>query len=137
MPHDPVRAADTRAWLERARADLEAGARDLSGEPALSGDAMFHAQQTAEKALEAFLAWHDEPFHKTHNLEELGEQCLSLDASLQVLIDQAVPLSEYAWKFRYPGETQRPPAEEARGALAAARSVYEAILDRFPEEARP
>ena len=44
MPHDPARAADTRAWLERARADLEAGARDLSGVPALSGDAMFHAQ---------------------------------------------------------------------------------------------
>jgi hypothetical protein len=32
----------------------------------------FHAQQAAEKALKAFLAFHDEPFRKTHGIEEIG-----------------------------------------------------------------
>ena len=56
MPHDPVLLADTRAWMEKARLDLGAGDADLSHDPPYSGDAMFHAQQAAEKALKAFLA---------------------------------------------------------------------------------
>jgi HEPN domain-containing protein len=31
---------------------------------------VFHAQRAAEKAMKAFLAWHDVPFRKTHNLED-------------------------------------------------------------------
>lgn len=137
MPHDPARIADTREWLARAAGDLAAGEHGMRASPPFAADAAFHAQQAAEKALKAFLVWHDEPFRKTHNLEEIGEQRLGLDATLRTLIDQAVPLTVYAWKFRYPGEPVAPPAEEARGALAAARSAYEAVLARLPEEARP
>lgn len=98
---------------------------------------MFHAQQAAEKSMKAFLAWHDVPFRKTHNLEELGQQCVLVDAMLAPVSDQAVPLSEYAWKFRCPGEAAEPDRGEAEAALAAARNVYDAILGRLPEEARP
>lgn len=63
-------------------------------------EAVFQCQQAAEKALKGFLAWHGRSFRKTHNLEEIGEQCLAVDQSLRGVIDQAVPLSEYAWKFR-------------------------------------
>ncbi|MFH1435350.1 MAG: HEPN domain-containing protein [Pseudomonadota bacterium] len=70
MSHDPVRVSDTRAWLKKALQDLGAGEVDLRHDPAFNGDAMFHAQQAAEKAMKAFLAWHDEPFRKTHQLEE-------------------------------------------------------------------
>ena len=54
-----------------------------------------------------------------------------------MLIDQAVPLTEYAWKFRYPGEPQQPAPGEAEEALRSARQVYEAILARLPEEVLP
>lgn len=47
------------------------------------------------------------------------------------------PLTEYAWKFRYPGEPEPPPLKEAEAALALAREVYEVILDRLPAEVRP
>ena len=88
-------------------------------------------------ALKAFLTWNSSPFRRTHSLEELGEQCLSLDATLQPLIDRAVPLTEYAWKFRYPGELQTPTELEAREALDLAQEVYEAILTRLPIAVRP
>lgn len=101
------------------------------------GDIMFHAQQAAEKAMKAFLTWHDVPFRKTHNLEELGRQCVALDFTLAALVDQAVPLTEYAWRFRYPGEFDQPAREEAETALAAARSLFQAILARVPKEAHP
>ena len=97
---------------------------------------MFHAPQAAEKAMKAFLAWHDEPFRKTHNLEELGHQCVALDATLQAVADQAAPLTEYAWRFRYPGEPHEPDRTEAGEALAVAQCVYEAILKRTPPMAR-
>jgi len=77
------------------------------------------------------------PFRKTHNIEELGQQCVALDATLATVTDQAAPLTEYAWKLRYPGETAEPDHAAAEEALAAARNVYRGILVRVPAGARP
>jgi HEPN domain-containing protein len=136
MPHDPARVSDTKSWLARAADDLEAAERLLKA-PALFGAAVFHCQQAAEKALKGFLAWHDTPFRKTHDLEESGEACIAIDATLREAIDRAIPLTDYAWKFRYPGEPEEPTREEADDALAAARDVYAAIAALLPDEAKP
>jgi len=90
------------------------------------------ASRRWRKSLKAFLTWHDHAFRKTHNLEELGEACLALDGSLRPLVDRAVPLTEYAWKFRYPGEWAEPTREEAEEALAVAREALAAIGSRLP-----
>ncbi len=138
MGHEDARIEDVRAWLRKADLDLRAAAHAMSApEAGFSSDAVFHAQQAAEKALKAFLAWHDVPFGKTHNLEELGRQCLALDATLQAFADPAVPLTEYAWKFRYPGEPDQPSRGEAEEGLEIARLLYQAVLSRLPEEVRP
>ncbi|MGH7813935.1 MAG: HEPN domain-containing protein [Candidatus Binataceae bacterium] len=108
-----------------------------SKSPGLSGTAVFHCQQAAEKALKGFLAWHDLPFRKTHELEEIGEACLAIDPTLKAIVDRAVPLTEYAWKFRYPGELNRPAQNEAAAALATAAGVYKEIAARIPKAARP
>lgn len=104
MPHDPARVAEVRAWLARAAEDLRAADHELTAIPPILGDLVFHCQQAVEKLFKAFLVWHDVVFRKTHNLEELGEQCLGIDATLGEVVDRAVPLTEYAWRFRYPGE---------------------------------
>ena len=137
MGPENARLQDVRAWLSKAELDLKAAAHEMSA-PAegLWGDVMFHSQQAAEKALKAFLSWHDVPFRKTHNLEELGQQCVALDSTLGPVADQAAPLSEYAWKFRYPGEIDEPDRGEAEEALAAARKVYGAVLTRLPSRVR-
>lgn len=57
--------------------------------------------------------------------------------SLQSLVDRAVPLTEYAWRFRYPGEPVEPSREEAQEALLLAREVFDAIIGRLPTEVRP
>lgn len=64
MPHDPIRLADVTAWLARAHTDLRAAAHELTAPPPLTADAVFHAQQAAEKTMKAFLAWHDVPFRQ-------------------------------------------------------------------------
>jgi len=137
MPPDPLRAADTRAWLAKAALDLRSAQADLAAAPPIRGDALFHCQQAVEKTLKAWLAWHDRPFRKTHDLGELGAQAVVLDPSLEPLLRRAAPLTEYAWQFRYPGEVTDPSAEETAAGLSLAERVMAAIIDRLPQEARP
>ena len=137
MPDDPQRVAECRDWLDRAWADLDSAAILLAAARPRPDTALFHCQQAAEKAWKAFLFWHDVPFRKTHDLRELGEACAGLDAGLASLARRAEDLTQFAWLFRYPGEPEAPSHEEAGEALALARAVYEAVLARLPEEARP
>lgn len=137
MPPDAERVADTKAWLVKAATDLRAAEFERTAEPPITADIVFHAQQLAEKALKAFLTWHDQPFRKTHNLIELGEQCAAIDAALEPLLRRAAPLTEYAWRFRYPGEPEDPSVTESDESLALGRAVYEAVLARLPEAVRP
>lgn len=136
MPPESPKAELTRRWLAKAERDLRVAARAATPPP-LRDAVAFHGQQAVEKSLKAFLTWHDRTFRKTHNLVELGHQCGEVDASLKPLLQRAARLTEYAWKFRYPGEPEEPSLEEAEEALAIARQVYEAVLARLPEETRP
>jgi HEPN domain-containing protein len=137
MPHDPALVAEVRGWLSKAGRDLAAAQYELQAVPPFSEDIAFHSQQAAEKSLKAFLSWHRIPFRKTHNLVELGEACCGIDRSLEAALRVAAPLTEYAWKFRYPGDPESPTAEEAEAALATAREVFASVLRRLPSDVGP
>ena len=83
MPHDAEKVSETRAWFLKSASDLHAAAHDLTAVPPLLEDVVFHCQQAVEKALKGYLTWHDQRFRKTHSIEEVGEQCLTIDASLK------------------------------------------------------
>lgn len=137
MPLDPILLAETKAWLVKAANYLRGASIDVDASPPLLEDAMFHCQQAAEKSLKAFLCFHNIPFRKTHNLEELGEECLRIDRSLLEPIDEAVPLTEFAWSYRYPGDPQTPTSDETNTAIITAARVFDAVLKRIPTEAHP
>lgn len=134
MPHDPIRVADAKAWLGKANMDLKAAAHELTAVPPFTAVAVFHAQQAAEKSLKGFLTWHDVPFRKTHDLAEIGRQCVAIDSSLESLLMRSATLTQYSWRFRYPGEPQEPSLAEAEHAIALAREVYEALMPRLQSE---
>lgn len=133
---DPHLVDETREWFAKAALDIRAAHHDLGASPPLLADAAFHSQQAVEKALKGFLVWHNQPFRRTHSLEEIGEQCLDIDPGLRSLIDRAVPLTEYAWRFRYPGEPEEPSQEEAEDAIELAEEIFEATMVRLPPEVR-
>lgn len=137
MPDDPVRVADTRAWLVKASKDLQAAEIDLTAGAPLVEDVLFHCQQAVEKAMKALMTWHDLPFRRTHDLVELSRQCVTIDPTLESLVSRTSVLTEAAWKFRYPGEVAEPTLEEARESLALARDVVGAVLARLPAEVQP
>jgi HEPN domain-containing protein len=126
MPRD-ARAEEAAAWLDRAEEDLRAVAVDLDADPPLLGDAAFHCQQAVEKALKAFLTRHDHPFRATHDIGELAQACLEHEPSLEVLLRESAPLTEYAWRFRYPGEVIEPERREVDDAHRLARQVVHEV----------
>jgi len=136
MPHDPSRIAETRKWFVIVASDLRSAGLVLGAGPPLLEDALFHCQQAAEKALKGFLTWHSQPFRKVHDLHELGEQCVGVDATLEDLLRRAASLTKYQIMYRYPGGDPEPTPAEAQSMLALAREVVEAILSRLPDEVR-
>lgn len=132
MPHDAAReeAAD---WMARAREDLRAADVGLAAHPPLLADASFHCQQAVEKALKGLLALHDEPFRKTHNIDELAAACVEHEPSLALVLNEGAGLTEYAWRFRYPGQEFEPDRAEVDDALDIARRVVAAVAARTAE----
>lgn len=133
MQPDPERINEVSEWLRKAAGDVGACSRLPEGDEPMCDAAVFHAQQAAEKAIKGFLAWHDRPFGKTHNIVEIGRLATSIDNSLEELLRRASPLSQYAWRFRYPGEPDAATRDESENALAVCKEVLEAILARLPD----
>ena len=102
-------------WVEKAEGDHATPRRELRARRHPNYDAAcFHAQQTAEKYLKAFLQEHGVAFPRTHSLIELLELCLLLDASFERQRGWLVLLDRYAVRYRYPGES----ADKAEARLA-------------------
>jgi hypothetical protein len=76
-------------------------------------------------------------FRKTHDLDELADQVLALDASLTSIVDRAADLTDYVGTLRYPERDVTISVEEAQEVSVLAHQTVQAILDRLPPEARP
>jgi len=127
---------EIRAWLGKARHDLQAAERLLSGPEPLCDAAGFHCQQAAEKALKAYLTWRDESFAKTHSLVALAAECLAVDTAFEELRAAATTLTPYAVASRYPGDMPDVTEAEAQEAAVLARQVWDFVLYRLPTEVR-
>lgn len=126
-----------KAWLIKAQHDL-ASARKLSDEPESYLDtAIYHCHQAAEKAIKAFLFFHDQRFDKTHDLRPLIELAQPLDTRFSSFLNAAVLLTPYASEFRYPGDFLDPTREQFDEALSAADSVWQFVLSVLPAEVHP
>jgi HEPN domain-containing protein len=95
---------------------------------------VFHSQQAAEKAAKAFLTLHQIAFRKTHDLADLGLQCLTADPSLGPILRKAEELTDYASAFRYPDEPYEPDPAEAAEALAIAAELCDEVQRRCVEQ---
>jgi HEPN domain-containing protein len=122
MPPEDARTYLTRQWLVKADHDLATADR-MAGAAPLPDIVAFHCQQAAEKALKAYLAWHNQPFRRTHDLEELVDQCVGVSPVFAVLRPVVAARSPYAWTTRYPGHDPGPTPEAAGEARRQAGEV--------------
>lgn len=120
--------------MRKAATDLAAGAM-LAEHPELASAAAFHAQQAAEKARKAFLAWRDVPVRRIHDIGELLAECASLDRGFLALRAEGPDLTAYAVEDRYPGADATP--EQATEAQRVAREVVAFVRGVLPPDALP
>ena len=73
---DPA-ARQSAQWLAKAESDLASAKILLFGAEKHLDTGLYHCQQAVEKTLKAFLASHNEPLIKTHDLEALVYDCIN------------------------------------------------------------
>lgn len=133
---DEAKQQEIRQWLIKASRDLASAERLLAGDPPYLDTAVYHCQQTAEKALKAYLTLKDSPFRKVHDLSALVEQSSEFDGTFVQLREAAETLTSYRVAFRYPGSVLEPAPSEAKEALRLARIVLDFVAGKIPAKVK-
>ncbi len=124
-----------RSWLTKARHDLGSAQLLANDANPYLDTAIYHCQQAAEKALKAFLVYHDTDFEKKHNLSVLVDLCAAIEPMFQNFQEAAAVLTPYATVFRYPGEffEAEPDKQQVETAIKLAKEVVEFVINQLPE----
>jgi hypothetical protein len=120
------RDAAQRAWSSSGPAARRRNSRTC----ALGGVVPVHgrpANRQLRRPRRLFLYFATFQYRKTHDLNELGEQCAALDPSLVPLFKEAADLTDYAVLFRYLDAPREPDEREAMVALDTALRVVKGV----------
>jgi len=136
---DDTRKELLRSWLTKAASDLRSARVLGSADDAPLDTAIYHCQQTAEKAVKAFLVSKKISPEKTHDIRKLTLEAAAHEPRFNEVMDIAVSLTPYAWEFRYPDDLAEtyPTREEFDEALQHAQTIYDFVLSLLPAESRP
>ncbi|MCE1254116.1 MAG: HEPN domain-containing protein [Anaerolineae bacterium] len=112
----------TIEWVEKAEGDFITAQREYRARNRPNYDAAcFHAQQTAEKYLKAWLQESGKPIPRIHNFVELVSLCIENDRTFAILEVELMGLDGYAVRTRYP--VQNATKEEALFAIKTSKNV--------------
>lgn len=125
MPPEWIEAA--KVWLAKAGSDLATARILIEGDPKHLDTGVYHCQQTAEKAIKAWLTVQGAIFPKTHNIDTLLDLCLPSDPYFDQFRHHAGKLTPLATEFRYPGDEFEPSLSEAIEALNLAAELHEYV----------
>lgn len=123
-----------RNWLMKSRRDLLSAKRLARGAEPYFDTAIYHCQQSVEKAVKGWLVYNDQSFEKSHDLRLLVTQASEVDSKFTTWLDIAVQVSPYATAYRYPGEVLEPTEEEYRQTFKSASHFYEFVCSQLPPE---
>ena len=121
-----------RNWLKKARRDLLSARRLARGKDPYFDTAIYHCQQTAEKAVKGWLVYHDQSFEKTHDLRLLVTLASEIEPKFTEWFEVAEQVSPYATAYRYPGEVLEPTEDEFNQTLTASSKFYDFICSLLP-----
>lgn len=132
---EEVKLEFTREWVRKAEGDFNAATHLFDGGENYLFQTAFHAQQSAEKYLKAFLVWHQIEFPKTHDIAKLIALAAEVVSDLTEILAEANTLTPFGVDYRYPGDYPELTAGDAEAALVLATLVRDQIRDRLSEQA--
>jgi len=120
----------TTEWIEKAEGDFLTAQREFRARSRPNYDAVcFHAQQTAEKYLKAWLQESGKSIPRIHSLVDLVSIYIEVDPIFSVLEPELRGLDSFAVRTRYPGLNAT--KEEALIALKTSKNVRDFIRKKM------
>ena len=116
-------------WLLIAEKDLKS-AYQLALDDFLCSVALYHTQQSAEKALKGYLVYKNQPIKRVHDLVILIEDCAKLDFSFTALLSKASTLKLYITQSRDPDDYVEPSQDDVKNALKDAKYIFEFVKNK-------
>lgn len=131
---DEQKAELARRWLRKASHDL-AAARLLgrSNSPLLDM-AMCHCQYAAEKALNGYPRYYDEPIEDTRNVVVLAKQAMVIEPGFVSWLEASRRPSSLAGLYQYPGLKAVPSLEDDEEAVDDAETIVRQVLALLPPD---
>ncbi|MDR3108793.1 MAG: HEPN domain-containing protein [Planctomycetaceae bacterium] len=124
-------------WFAKARKDLHSAHLCLEPEDNELESVCFFCQQTAEKALKAYLISHNIEPIRTHDTEYLCQECMKFDPTFESHIAICRVLKKYAIEIRYPDPMIEIDESTARQTLEYAQAVYNFCYEKtHPNETK-
>lgn len=131
----PTQADLARGWMLKGDSDRLTAERALQSSGPYD-TACFHAQQAVEKYLKAVLALAGQAIPRTHDLEDVYNQCLGVAPGLVLDRLELSTLTPYAVQLRY-DHSFWPDAPTVQQALDMVQRVRAAVLAVLPSNAHP
>ncbi len=128
-----------QSWLIKSQHDLSATHQLILASTPLLDIAIYHCQQSAEKAIKAFLTYHNFVFQRTHDIESLIYAASAFDVQFSAWAYVGRMLTPYATSYRYPADpfNMSPTQLEFDQALDAAQKFYDFVLTVLPSSTHP
>ena len=117
-------------WFDIAKRDLNSALFLCDMKPIPKEGMCFHCQQSAEKMLKGFIAFHGGQVIKTHDLIQLNKMCIGYDAEFNRMIDACIELTDYSVSVRYPYHIEVS-EEDVKLAIISAQVVMNFVLHKI------
>lgn len=119
-----------KEWLLFADQDLESAKFLLGMRPAPLEIICYHCQQSAEKYIKGYIAYHGGSIVKTHDLTLLNKICLNYDQDFHSIQDDCIELTDYGVQIRYPFHLDVE-ENDVNNAAESAERIKKFILDKI------
>ena len=116
-------------WLAKSERDL-LGAITMH-RTNLYDLAVYHTQQSAEKALKGYLCYKNHDLLKTHDIGILLKACKFYDNDFSNIEVTALQLNQLDVRFRYPVPIFEPPESVTLQAISDAESVLNFVKNKI------
>ena len=121
-------------WIKYARTDLNIAKASLDLSFEYKAAAAFHAQQSAEKIVKAYLTFKKIRTPKTHDMEFLLKEVSKIDAKLAKNLSPTESLTIFAVTYRYPdAERKLLTVAKTKTAIKIATKVFDDCLKAIKE----
>ena len=129
-----------RRWLAQAEHSLNVS--HLMLDSGMGADACFHAEQTAQLALKAFLYARGRRFVNIHSVRTLPQECSKEDNDFLPFVDAGTILDRYYLSTRYPDALPEPAIpfesftqQEATQAVSFAEEIVGLVRTKISDSA--